>query len=314
MSVDYSTEAIIAGAKLRTMAPSNQFRFDDTDYLSLINDELMSRLVPLIMSVRESYYLESGDYTIQTVNVDGFGEDNFGIFPFGSPLPVTTMDLLQRSVGLTIKDIWRIDNNGIVLGQVPQLSFPDIRSTENAPGFYFKNSKILFHPLTSFNNVNVRIFTFRQPNKLVPSSQCAKVIFNNTVEEKIQVDAVPSGWVIGTKLDILKGTQGFDSILDSVSIGGIDGTNIYLSETSSEIGKNDIVCPEFCASIAQIPVNAYPLLMQLGAMKILESMKDSEGLKNAYAQYQLLEQSFKGVVSNRAQSNLKSMVGRGLWR
>ncbi len=312
--MDYSTETLLAGAKLRTMAPANQFRFDDSDYLNLMSDDLNSILVPLIMSARENYYLTSRDYLIETSTVNGFGNDPFGLTPFGSSTPISTSDLLERAVGMITKDIWLIDSNGVVLAQVPQLSFKDITSTVGCAGYYFENSRIVFHPVETFNNKNIRVFTFRQPNKLIASSSCAKISFVNTGTSEIQVDVVPTGWVIGTKLDILRGKQGFDSILDSVSISGITGNRLQLDSISPLITSNDLAVPEGYACVAQIPTNAYPLLEQRGAIKILEAMKDSEGVRNAMMQYQVLESAFKGVIANRSQSNLKNITGYGIWR
>lgn len=312
--MDYSTERLISGAKLRTMAPSNQFRFTDEEYLRLMDDELQTRLVPLIMSVRENYYLKNSSYTIQTVNVEGFGNDEFGLLPFGSPTPISTSDLLERAIGLITKDIWWMDGNGNVLGQIPQLSFKDISSTDPVSGYYFESSKIIFYPAQNFNNQNIKVHWFRKPNTLCLSELCARVVFVNSTNSTIQVDAVPTGWVIGTKIDILKGKQGFDSILDSVMITGITGNVLTIDNISDIITSGDYVCPEGYACVAQIPVNAYPLLEQLGAIKILESLKDTAGMQNAAVQYQKLEDGFKGVISNRSQSNLRKVVGRGIWR
>lgn len=312
--MDYSTERLISGAKLRTMAPDNQFRFTDAEYLRLMDDELQTVLVPLIMSVRENYYLKNSSYTIQVTSVAGFGEDEFGLLPFGSPTPISTSDLLERAIGLITKDIWWMDQGGNVLGQVPQLSFKDISSTDPVSGYYFESSKIIFYPAQNFNNQPIKVHWFRKPNTLTASENCARVVFVNTGNSTIQVDAVPAGWAIGTKIDILRGKQGFDSILDSVMITGVSGTVLTLDAISDVITSGDYVCPEGYACVAQIPVNAYPLLEQLGAIKILESLGDSVGMKNAMAQYERLQQGFTGVISNRSQSNLRKVVGRGIWK
>lgn len=312
--MDYSTERLISGAKLRTMAPDNQFRFTDAEYLHLIDDELQTRLVSLIMSVRENYYLKNSSYTIQVTDVSGFGDDNFGLLPFGSPTPISTSDLLERAIGLITKDIWWMDLNGNVLGPVSQLTFKDISSTDPVSGYYFESSKIIFYPAQNFNNQNIKVHWFRKPSTLTATENCTRVVFVNTNNSTIQVDAVPTGWAIGTMIDILKGKQGFDSILDSVMITGIAGTVLTLDNISDTITTGDYVCPEGYSCVAQIPVNAYPLLEQLGAIKILESLKDTVGMQNAMVQYERLEQGFKGIISNRSQSNLRKVVGRGIWR
>lgn len=312
--MDYSTERLIRGAKLRTMAPDNQFRFTDAEYLKLIDDELQTRLVPLIMSVRENYYLVNKRYTIQVTDVLGFGDDNFGLLPFGSPIPISTSDLLERAIGLITKDIWSVNSQGTFQQGIAQLSFQDIKNSAIANGYYFENSKIVFYPAQAFNNQQIRVFFFRKPNQLVPSTDCARIVFSNPTNSTIQVDTMPSSWVIGTRLDILRGKQGFDSVIDSVTITGFVGSDIYLTEVPEGINSGDLVCPEGQACVAQIPVNAYPLLEQLGAIKILESLKDTVGMKNAMAQYERLEQGFTGVISNRSQSNLKKASGFGIWK
>lgn len=313
--LDYSSEAILAGAKLRTMAPSNQFEFNDEEYLSLIDDELQTTITAALMSVRQNYLLKHKYFTIKTnEEVLGFGLDNFGLLPFGSPIPITTADLLERCIDMVIKDIWYVDSNNKVLGQVPQISFAEITNYNQTQGFYFEDSSIVFHPINQFNNQNIKLSYFRKPGKLVKSDLCAKIIFSNVDNKTIQVDAVPTGWQIGTTLDIMRGKQAFDSIVDSVKIGSISGTVIELNVVPANLNRGDIVAPEGCAPVAQIPVNIYPLLMQRGAVKILESMKDTKGQAAAEKAYDRLENKTLGIISTRAQSNLKKLVGFGIWR
>lgn len=313
----FSAESILKGAKARTLLPTNQFQLEDSEYLELIDDDLQTVIVPLLMSLRQNYFLTHKDYTIKTdESVAGFGDDEFGLFPFGSPIPVSTQDLLERTVGLVVKDIWYMDTNNKVLGECPQITFGDIKNYNNfAQGWYFENSKIVFHPIQNFNNQNIRIFSFRKPGTLIDSSKAASIVFSNPTTMEIQVDVVPDGWGIGTKLDIIRGKQGFDSVVDNIMIvSPIVANRFQVTQLPSNLNNGDIVTPAGYAPVAQIPLNAIPLLKQRGAIKILETTKDTKGLAVAMKLYDDLEKKFKGANSNRAQSNLPKMIGYGIWR
>jgi len=313
--LDYSTERILKGAKLRTMAPANQFKLNDDEYLTLINDELQTNLVPMILSVREDFFLQDVTYNLTYDSGAGFGLTYFGLSPFGDPISITTSDLLQRAIGTVIKDIWIVDNNLKFQWGVVPISFQDIKGNPNVVGYYFKGTEIVFHRPENFNNKIARIHWFRKPNELVFSDLCTTVLYQNTTDSTITLNSLPAGWGIGTKIDLLTKTQAFDSIVDSVTITDLPGGNVIeVSQVPESLDEGDYVVPEGYACVAQIPLNAVPVLEQLGAIKILESMRDEKGLANALVQLERLKSNFLSVISNRSKSNVKSLGGYGLWK
>ena len=53
--VDYTVNGLLSSIKRRGMIPASSFTFTDDQLTAFLNDELLSRLVPAIKSVREEF-------------------------------------------------------------------------------------------------------------------------------------------------------------------------------------------------------------------------------------------------------------------
>src|SRR5688500_16338008 len=64
MAYAYTSDELIAQVKRRGMIPSSENTLTTTDYLSFINDEIQTFIVPLLMSVREEFFVANSTSTI----------------------------------------------------------------------------------------------------------------------------------------------------------------------------------------------------------------------------------------------------------
>lgn len=311
MSDIYTVEYLITSLKRRASVPSRQKLFDEDDFLDFLYEEMIGEVVPFIKSLREDYFLTYEDFTIvDASNVAGFGLDDFGLQPFGSPNVLSTNEVLQRATGSSIKDIFYISDIGEHEGDVPRVTYEDL--SYGTFGFYFLNGGIKFHPQKSFINKKVRIYFYRRPNRLTFSINCAKAQFFNDTTNTITVDTIPTAWPAGTKLDVIRGIPPFDSIIDNVIVQSIAGNVITVDQVKA-LNQGDWVCPQYYSPVAQIPYEAYPLLSQLGAIKVLEAR--GRDISQAQAKYEVLRKEFVKSINPRAENAPKVAVSRkGIWR
>ena len=315
MAIDYTVDALVRSLKIKGSIPTKQNLFSLDDFYILLTEEMIVELVPLIMSVKEDYFISQRDVTIiDERDVLGFGEDNFGQFPFGSPIPEKTSDIMHRAIGGKIKDIHLLDANGRVAGDVARITYDDLSSRVGVSGFFFRGGDIVFYPAESFVGRNVRFYFYRRPNSLVSKSKCGSVIYSNTTDNTVEVQSLGSDFVVGMKVDIVRGVPGFDSVVDDALITDITGNVIELDKSPVQVIRGDWVCPAGCAPVAQIPYEAHPLLSQLGNIKALEANGDLNQIRVAQEKYDRQVPRLMKTITPRADNALKIAVSRnGIW-
>ena len=65
-----TTLKLISNIKLKGSFPSSDELFSNDDYLSVLDEEMLSRAVPLLNKANEEFFLTYKDYTIQANKVD----------------------------------------------------------------------------------------------------------------------------------------------------------------------------------------------------------------------------------------------------
>lgn len=315
---DGNVSNLIASLKRRGSVPTRQNLFDEDDFLEFLTEEMQTELVPTVIKAREDFYLTYRDFQvvpITSVSSAGFGNEDFGLLPFGGTVPITFATLLNRSIGTRIKDMHLITQSGEVTGHIPRITLDDISTFSGFGGFYFQGNDIIFHPKNIFNQKYIRIYFYRLPNRLTQSQNCAKVQFINIANSTITIDAIPNtDWVPNFSLDIIQGQQGYESVLDDVLITNVTGNVLELSQISQKISPGDWVCPAGEACVAQMPVVAYPLLAQLGSAQFLESFGRTLEADKANIKYEKMKANFKDMLQPRSEMQKKKIVSRrGLW-
>mgnify|MGYP000908499087 FL=1 len=141
---DGNVTNLLNSVKRRASIPTRQTLFKDDDFLELMTEEMQTEIVPTIIRAREDFYLTYRDFTIINLQeYPGFGNEPFGLMPFGGTVPVTWGQLLQRSIGTRIKDIDWINNDGQTLGHIPRITLEDLSNFSGVTGFYFQGNKII---------------------------------------------------------------------------------------------------------------------------------------------------------------------------
>ncbi|WP_374028332.1 hypothetical protein ACES2J_08345 [Bdellovibrio bacteriovorus] len=261
---------LIANIKLKGSFPTASDLFSNADYLSVLNDEILNTIVPIINKVNEEYFLSYKAYAVTA------GQEAYRI--------------PKRAVGSTLRDIQRIDSAGSVLS-LGRLFEEDRKSLTAGPiGYYLKSNTILLSPVPVQTSGTLRMAYTRRPSKLVMPSACAQVTaINGSV---VDVASVPSTMTNNTLIDFVQQEGPYDILDMDVTITGISGTTINFASVPSDLAIGDYICLAGESCVPGVPEEMVPTLVQAALCVCLTSKKD----KSAELEIQKLQQMKDSLV------------------
>jgi hypothetical protein len=294
MSIDYSTDALVASVKLKASLPNSQSLFTPANLVDFLDTEMRSLVIPQIMDTREEFLEVSADFTSTT-----------GI-----------IDIPSNAIGLKLKLVEYVFDDDAVypLERIEYKQRGSLANT-NQPGqprwFYLKGNKVYIYPYPVANtSYTIRLTYFRRPNILTVTSNCGQIQSIDTGTNTVTLVSAPSSWVTGTELDIIAGTPGFDALYEDVSIVSIAGFDVTLASVAN-LSVGDWLAPTGYSPIPQVVFEAHNLIAQAAAAKAMESLADSKGLEAAQAKLQELQRAFITMITPRVESSVKKIVQWG---
>ena len=302
MANPFITDTLLTTLRLLPLMPSVQALFTDSDLLTIMTFEMVSKIIPLIDNQAEEYF-------IQQVDIPYSGQLEFQI-------PSRAVASKLRAVTFVTND-----NNEV---RIPRLRVEDIMSNVNATGlainpslwgFFLKNDVVRLYLGSSLGTNNgfqaVRLRYIRQPNQLVLSSACGEV--TSISGDVVTVDNVPSTFTLtastGQTYDIIQNQpQMFNSLLDDGVVVAIDTmaktVTFATGTTPATLAKGDWICLAGQSPIPQVPYTpGFDLLLQLSAAKCLEIHGDLQGFNVAMSQAATMKDYFISVLTPRVDAN-----------
>jgi hypothetical protein len=298
----FDTSELISQIKRISSTPTSQSLFLDADFLLLANQELSLGIVSMINSVVEDYFVVTQDFTVDSTT------------PYISIPSVAT--------GLAVRELYVIDSiGGEIIGNARRIAPENIGQNagstsfgwdqaQSRAGFYLESDKIRFYP-TPTATTYFRLSYYRAPNELVTINSGGKVVGIDYPTNKITLDFVPTSWVAGTVVDIIKKDLPFGLRASSITIASKSGFDITFASGDLPAGivNNDYVYLAGQSPVPQyIPREGFYLLAQSTAVKVLESMDDQSGLKGAYVSLENMKKSFIKIISPRIVGEMKKVT------
>jgi hypothetical protein len=217
MEVDYTITSLIASVKRRCSVPTAQSLFQNTDFASLLSEEMQSIVVPIIMSEQENYFVHFKDEAI-----DGTTKE------FRIP---------DRAIGGKLKDVAFYNSTSDALNIRPRLGLDDYGNAKgnfvgDLTGYFLRDNKIVFKPAPTNSNDSLRIYYYRRPSNLVQLSESGKITDINTGTKTVTFDTVQSSWGTSKTFDLIRGRGMFQSLGDDLAITAMpDSSSITFTET-----------------------------------------------------------------------------------
>lgn len=295
----YTVDTMVDDLKTEYITPTSQNLFQDDDIIGLLDKAMRSKIIPLINSVREEYW----------VNI------------FDQPVVASTASytIPQRSSGAMLRDVVFVDPQGNEI-DLQRLSPVQIKSTfpfgYQLPlytfGYYLQDDQVFLYPqqASSATAYTLRMKFLRRPNNLTSVTNCGLIL--SVAANVITVDNIDSTWTTATTFDIIENFPQFNSIVDGQDITAINTlTNeITLSSVPDGLAAGMYLCPTLMSCIPQIPYETYDLLIAAGAARVARSLGDSQGLQLAEKNWEELSKDFVKLVDPRVQGGRKIISNR----
>lgn len=263
--MDWDTTAFLARVRDRTRIPSTRSGYGDTDTLRVAFDELVSQVVPMLVSQQQEHLVSSGLIAL----VDGQRDYR---------LPARASGARARLVELE-------DANGDTL-PLTRLSPEDlsgvrVSTTLGLPtGFTVEGNLLRLYPKpTGVSGYGLRVRFYDRPGRLVLPSSVALVEslegFDVVLSNETAVGA--DGPVT---VDFVRGTSAFETLQASVA-GTLAGSTLTLTDATlaTQVSVGDYVCLPGTAPVPQVPPEFHALLALQTAYAQLQAKGDGEAAK-----------------------------------
>ena len=296
----YTTATLLNDIRVGGMLPNSSASspnalFTDAELLRMADREMQIGIVPLVMSVREEYFVTHLDVPVsQTV-------DQTILIPY-------------RAIGGKVRDLQLMANDS-AYQPIPQIDLSD-RSLTNQ-GFYVEGNVIhLFNPVASWQALTVRMSYFRRPNKLVLPAACGVVTSasGSTIVMAAAVTGfIGAGYQGATPLDYVRQQPGYETLamdqLPSISSATLT-TATPLTSDPVALAAGDYICLAEESPVPQIPPEMHPVLAQRVICKVMEAVGDSNGLQMATAKLAEAEHAALTLLTPRVDGEVKKFVNR----
>ena len=293
----FTTADFLNSVRQRGSLPTttNSNNVNNTDnLLKLATEELHLKLVPMLLSVREEFYVAKKNYAI-TANLAEYA-------------------IPHNAVGMIVRDIQII--TGSEIRSLTPIDSEFIGSTATGPvtGYYLEHNNVVLYPTPSSTSGTLRIRYFQRPNRLALTSACALITSIDTGANTVVVSAVPSTWTVGTEIDFIGAIVPYRTIDSDHAVTSVASTTIGFAALPESLAVGDWLAPAGYSPIPQIPFEFQPLLAQMTVVKALESLGDNNGVKQANENLKVIEAAAIQLISPRVQGEAKRVVRRTWWR
>lgn len=296
---------LITSIKRSASVPTAQTVFQESDFLQMADNEIRSKLVPLVLKTMEELWVRQVDYSI-VANQSGY------LIP-------------TRAIASALRDVQIIDkNNDQNRIELPRLSPDNLYSsysgnyyfTVQKSGFYLQGNQVILYPTPTQANNILRLSYYCRPNSLVDPTACAQVTAINTSLNQITVSALPSTISTTTPLDFVKANPGFEcSAIDQMPTNVAGTVLTFGSSLPADLSVGDYLCLAGQSCVVQVPVELQPLLIQYVVVRVLSSQGDAQALQAAVQELTKLEENALLLISPRVAGQAKRVTnGRSVSR
>lgn len=312
MAREYTADELIAIVRRRAFLPdTNSLGTQDADILAALNEEMLTELVPLVIRVREEYFVVRE--RVAATATDGRHRIN------------------GRAIGVKLRDVAYV-GNGSTTARVPLTYIHpeedpgDLSTSTGYPGgFFIEGNNVVLSPnLGAGTNGLLELPFFFRPGELVLQSAVRKITAVNTTLKRVTVASSPSTWTTSDKFDIHSGKSGAEIHLWDLTPDGspastttvtfneaIDGSSF--GTFTAEVG--DYLCLAEQAALPGLPRELHPILAQAVVVQLVESLGDVEMFQIQERRLETMKRDILPIIENRVEGRPRKIVGRDapLW-
>lgn len=299
-----TTDDLLNSVKRTVTMPANQVLLLDADILAMATEEMQSKLVPTIISLRQEYLLRVEQKPMTT------GIDEY-------PIP-------YRAVARSLQDLKLFD--GVQTRRMARIQTNDAHlfSYNAIPhSFYFRGDNVVVLPSAPSGTLFLEFWYFLRPNALTLTGNAAQI--QTPVGDMLTLGALPAGFAPGVKVDVIRGVQGNATLAYDCVITNVAGTTITLAAGSLTAAVNPNPVPTVVAGdwvslaetspVVQLPDEAFEFLVHRTGARVLDAVGDFDGKRSLMEILPQLERDFEMLCAPRIENEGMKIIQRnGLLR
>lgn len=291
-----TADELLASVKTCVTIPSSQSLLTDANILTMADEELASKCLPMLISQRQEYLVYQGDDIPLVANQANY-------------------DIPARAAGRTIREL-KVKNTGDErTWNLPLIALEDANSwpTQGNPwGFHFSADNIVLVPTPlNASNLSLAIWYEVRPSRLIPLNQAGMVTAVSGAQ--VTVASSPSTFISGALVDMIKGTStGWFKKLDRPIVSDVLNVITFASvdDVPATLVAGDYITPAQYSPIIQLPDEMFTYLRDLTAIRVLEAVSDYEGAGVIKERSTALRQELARLFAPRTQGEDTKIIHR----
>jgi hypothetical protein len=298
-----TTSQLLKSIKRRAMVPDNQSTFSDQDLIDFMNEEMMIGLVPTVLQMKHEYLIFK-----QIVSIVG-NKSNY-VVP-------------ERALGSKLREVCYQDNVGNEY-EMSQIAVDDrydylanVVEISAFRRFYMSGSDLMLFPSVGANATgNLAFYYYIRPNTLVKDNEIATISNIDRTTGNITLSNIPTAFNVQQQYDFIRAKSPHNILSIDKSITALNTSTKVLTVNPSDIpydlivGDHIGIASQSC--IPNIPTELHSMLAQRVAQRIMEAIGDTQGLANATAKLQEMEQKTGSLLDSRCEGAPRKVVSRAL--
>lgn len=298
-------DQLLTAVKRTVTIPANQVLLQDTDILALATEELLGKMVPMLISLRQEYFLRI-ERQAMTTGIDEY------------PIP-------YRAIGRTLQDLKLFD--GVQTRRMARLQTNDVQlfSYNAVPhSFYFRGDSVVVVPQpVSSNSLYLEAWIFIRPNAIVTTSDAGLV--QSVSGDMLTLTSVPASITAGVKVDVIQGVQGNRLWAYDCQVTSVAGNTVTLATGSltvavspnpvPAVGAGDWVSLAETSPVIQLPDEMFEYFVFRTGARVLEAVGDFDGRRSLMEQTSAMETDLERLLAPRIENEGQKVIQRnGLLR
>ena len=306
-----TTCALVTTALRRAMIPKDQSTFTTCDIIDIMNEEFGIHILPMVLRAHEEYYVIDED----------------------QPLSACTIryKIPYRAIGNKLRDVQFVDSGGTQY----EMTRVSLESRPEYQGNYTNNQFLTFYLQSDsivlmqnqISNGSIRSSYYLRPNELVKDDRAAviTVVCVGCCTTTFTVCPFPAHFTSSLEYDFVQGESpnniiGFDRCVVSVNattktlifcnccLTTIDLFSVTPQQLTFAVGDHILQKEE--TIVPQLPTELHPIIAQRTAIKMLEALGDTEGMRNAQQELERMEYNAMTLIDNRVEGAPQKITNR----
>lgn len=298
----YTTDDLVSAVRRLAYVPDAS-DITAAEILARADEEMSTIIADAVKAGREGFWLTSEDIS-------------FAASTTGYQIP-------RRALGRGVVGVGMVNSDGVffTIPQIDPVTGWNGRTTSiNSYCYSFQADKIVFPTQPPTSGYTLRVWYLRRPSRLVATTSAA-AITKAASTTTLTVTGAPS-WMtaLSTPLyvDIVRGDAGFDALyVDRQATLYSSGTLTvspaitvadFVDTTAIANARVDYVCKRDETVYPTLPIEFHPVLEAATALRILESLKDTEGAQVCAATLAQRKRAAVDIVEPRNEEGSRPII------